>query len=128
MTASENGRWVVISRVAPETGPTNRISCGWRLTNQGAEGVVVSFHLHSSQALLAELTCPAGRVQRGCFHGSASFEIGSGEAASVSAVLEPRAVGPLPVHIAVLSREETIERHELVELEASTCDNSEACN
>jgi len=118
MTASENGRWVLVSRVPAETSPTNRISCGWRLTNQSAEDVVVSFHLHSSQALLAELTCPAGRVQRGCFHGSASFEIGRGEAASVSAVLEPRAVGPLPVHIAVLSREETIERHEIVELEA----------
>jgi hypothetical protein len=117
MTAGENGRVVVISRVPTEREPTDQVSCGWKLTNRGEEGVVVSFHLHSSQALLAELTCPSARIRRGCFHGSASFEIGRGQDVDVSAVLEPRGVGPLPVHIAVLSREETIERHEIVDFE-----------
>ena len=112
--------------VPPSARPGERVSCEWALRNDGLAEVVAGFYLRAAPASLAALTCIDGRTRRGRFHGSAAVLIPAGGTATISALLAPQSTGEHSIRVAVVTRHESIERTDTIQVD-STPTNGGSC-
>jgi hypothetical protein len=101
-------------RVPVSATPGAWVPCEWGITNLGVTEIRVNFYLRSTPAPLAALVCLVGAARNGRFHGSATIVIRKRETAIVSALLQPREIGEYTVSAAAVTRNETVERTDVV--------------
>ena len=92
----------------------DQIRCRWQLTNNGETTVAASFYLRTTPARLVSLATASGRLLRGHFHGNATVHIPRFEPVTISAELEPVMLGENEVRVAVMTRDATHERIDII--------------